>query len=569
MINNVKLILISLFMIGSWSFSQEEETIIEEITFEAERTITLPYRLTSNPEIIDTVIALPTFTYPLLTKSMEIAISVEEIEASKIKIIGKLEKLYPGYVKLGLGNYTMPLGEVYFNALRNRNINYGAHLNHLSSFGNLKGYAPSQFDRTTGKVFGDFYFQRNFLETEFNYLNHGYHYYGIENDSISKDSLRNRIGSYKGTVMFSNIPIKDSAKLKYKFNVGYRFSHEFNRDSSKLTHLNARENNINIGTNFKYKHLNNLFALQADVLLNYYKFGETDTSISAIYRKDTRNNIFSLKPTVTSYWFKNKLKGEIGLDVNFDLNADKILKVIPIVSAQYDLLKGILIPYAGIEGDLQQNSFYSLNRINEFMVSSIDIKNTKVFSVYGGIKGSISKAISYNVSIFSTKYSDHALFVNDSIFSDNYKFNVIYDDVSMTGLKGSITYQMKEKLKVDAYTKLTKNIASKEDYAWNLPELTIGMRGSYNLYDKILIKADIRTEGGRKNPAGLLINDPAIEDKFKLGFLTDINIGAEYRYTKRLSVFLNMNNVAHQMYKRWANYPVYGFQIMGGLTFSF
>ena len=568
---NILLAVVVLGLSTSTSWAQNNGTTTEEkIVFVADRNTAPSYRITSVPEIIDTVIPIPTFKYPLLTKSMETTINVEKITPSKIKIVGKLDRLYAGYVKLGLGNYTMPLGEVYYNSVRNRKLSYGAHLKHLSSFGKLKNYAPTQFDNTNLKMFGDFYLQDHFLETEFNYLNHGYHYYGILNDSIGKDSLKNRIGAYTGAVNFSNTPSRDSAKLLYDFGLDYTFFHEFKKDSLKTSTLNVRENDINIRTDFKYKHQENIFGVQTDLLLNYYKYGETDTTILPIYRRDTRNNIFSLKPNITTYKFDDRLKAEVALDLNFDLNSkDKIFKPVVVLKAQYELLKGVLIPYAGIDGDLEQNTFYGLNRTNEFLNSSTEIRNTKTFRAFGGLKGSISKAVSFNAMIYTSTYSDKPLFVNDTLFSDKYRFKIEYDRVRATGISGSITYKLKEKLKVDAYTELNRYLTDEELFAWNLPELVLGIRGSYNLYDKIIVKADVSLQGGRKSPGGLFIADPDAEDKYKLGFLTDINLQGEYRYNKRLSAFVQFNNLANQMYNRWHNYPVYKFQLMGGITFSF
>ena len=550
-------------------FSQQNNTTVTTIISDAVRTVSPSYRISESPEIIDTVIPLPTFTYPLLVKNMETQIFVDDITASRIQIIPKLPKLYPGYVKLGLGNYTMPLGEVYYNATRNRKYNYGVHANHLSSFGKLKGYAPSQFDQTTGKLFGDFFLQNHELNTAFNFLNHGYHYYGIENDSIPNDSLRNRVGAYRGDVKFSNAPSRDSAKLLYDGYANYQFFHEFNQDSLKLGTRHVRENTIDFGAVFKYKYQENWFAFQADFLLNYYKYGEGDTNVAIVDRRESRNNIVSLKPTITTFQFNDKLRAEVGLDLNFDIHGDQIFKPVPIIHAQYDLLKGILIPYAGIGGDLTQNSFYRLNRTNPFIVSSLEIQNRKEFSVYAGLKGSFSKQISYNVMIHTTNYTDYALFVNDTIFSDMYKFQVVYDDVRVTGLKGSITYQKDEKLKVDGYTSLNRYVADTEKFAWHLPDLVIGLRGSYNLFDKIYVKADASLQGGRKSPGGIFQPTNTDDSKYNLGFINDINLEGEYRYNKRISAFIQFNNVAGQRYFRWYNYPVQRFQVLGGATFSF
>jgi hypothetical protein len=49
----------------------------------------------------------------------------------------------------------------------------------------------------------------------------------------------------------------------------------------------------------------------------------------------------------------------------------------------------------------------------------------------------------------------------------------------------------------------------------------------------------------------------------------DGNISVDYRYSKVLSVFLNLNNFTASKYARWYNYPSYGFSAMAGLTWSF
>ena len=54
-----------------------------------------------------------------------------------------------------------------------------------------------------------------------------------------------------------------------------------------------------------------------------------------------------------------------------------------------------------------------------------------------------------------------------------------------------------------------------------------------------------------------------------LGLIADINLGLEYRYNKRISAFIQMNNIASQRYNRWYNHPVQIFQFMGGITARF
>ena len=49
----------------------------------------------------------------------------------------------------------------------------------------------------------------------------------------------------------------------------------------------------------------------------------------------------------------------------------------------------------------------------------------------------------------------------------------------------------------------------------------------------------------------------------------DLNFSADYRFSKRFSVFLEMNNILGYRYYRWYNYQQRPFDIKGGLTFAF
>ena len=105
-------------------------------------------------------------------------------------------------------------------------------------------------------------------------------------------------------------------------------------------------------------------------------------------------------------------------------------------------------------------------------------------------------------------------------------------------------------------------------FAWHLPELKFTLRGNYNLFDKIYVKADFTLEQGRKSPVYLF--NPADDDiAVNLPVIADGNLSVEYRYNSRISAFVQLNNIAGQKYDRWYNNRVQGFQILGGVTFGF
>ncbi|MBN4070941.1 hypothetical protein JYT72_00395 [Crocinitomix catalasitica] len=561
------------FSILSIGFAQEGEEFEHEST--ANRPVSPSYRITEKPTVIDTVIPTPKIEYPLLSRNMRTEISIDQIEASKIRIIDKLDKLYPAYLKLGIGNYASPLAELYLNSKRHRRVSYGLHTKHNSSFGKLNGWAPASFDRTRIGGFGEFNTGDFLFETEINYLNHGYHFYGIEDtsDFFSKDSLANRVQGFHGGLALSNTPRKDSANLLWKAKTDYMYFHEFRRDWD-TTGLNARNHNYFFGAEFDYKLKRHVFSVDADFRINRYWAGENDTSLDSIYRMDQNNTLIHLRPYASTYG--DKWKVIYGVDINLDFPAGQaqtgtqqtILQVLPIAEARYSLLNDMAIPYLGAGGKVTQNSFYSLNRQNNFIRSSVDLINTRMFDAYVGIKGTFSKKMSYNMRFHFRRYTNLPLFVNDTAFSDLYKFNVVYDRVDAYGGTTSLSYQIKEKLKVDAIFEYNQWIPTDEEFAWNLPQINLIIRGNYNLYNKIYIKADFLLESGRMSPVYLF--NPADDNiPVDLGLIADGNLHLEYRYNSKISAFLQLNNIAAQKYFRWYKYRVQGFQILGGVTLGF
>ncbi|UKN00999.1 hypothetical protein K6119_14785 [Paracrocinitomix mangrovi] len=541
------------------------------IISDADRPITNAYRITEQPKVLDTVVPIPDIEYPLLVKSLETQISIEDIVASKIRITDKLDKLYRGYVKAGLGMYTSPLAEVYFNTIRNRRTNMGVHVKHYSSWGKLEGLAPSTYDNTDAKLFGEWFTSGLQIGAQASYLNNGYNFYGITDttDFFSKDSLRNRVQGFGGEFKIGNFTSKDSAKVLWSANIGNYYFHEFQPNWDILGDKHARNNNFYIGSNTKYKLGKNLYNVDFKWQHNRYWYGEEDATLPANERFDVSNALVTVRPTISTYG--DKWKVVYGLDMNFDFprqGLERVFKVVPVVEGKYSLFNDMFIPYVGIDGGVKQNSFYTLNRENPYIYSGQEMLNETEYDFYGGIKGTLSKTMSFNVAAHYFDIHNKALYINENTWSGYNRFDVLYEDMSVFQVEGGLSYQKDEKLKIDAIAQWNKYNPKNEFYAWHLPEIKATVRGSYNLFDKIYAKADFTLEYGRKSPVYLF--NPADDDiAVDMPVIADGNLHLEYRYNPRLSAFLQFNNIAAQKYDRWYNYRVQGFQVLGGVTFSF
>ena len=63
--------------------------------------------------------------------------------------------------------------------------------------------------------------------------------------------------------------------------------------------------------------------------------------------------------------------------------------------------------------------------------------------------------------------------------------------------------------------------------------------------------------------------DPEADAKVELDPAFDLNVRAEYLISESFSLFAQFNNITSNQYPLYLNYPVRGFQGLGGLTWSF
>ncbi len=540
------------------------------------RNVEPSYRIADNPKIIDTSIISSVVEYPMMVLQYPTSIELDRINPATIKSEAKLAQLYQTYVKLGLGTELMPLGEVYFDSKRSRKFLYGAHIKHLSSFGNFKNYAPAQFDRTKVGLYGALNETKYSLKGNLHYNNQGLHYYGwkVPTDSVSKREIAQRYQDVGGTATFLS-HVKDSAVFNYSAGIEYNYFSSKKPEIEGVKKWGATENNLAILGNGKYRFGKDLLNVDFNVRHNAYKYGNTADTNTSVY--DTglalKNTIVQLKPTFSTRFFNNKLSAILGLNLVIDAHTKTKAYLFPMAELKYTMFNDIFIPYIGLRGDVKQRTLKSFTSENEFILPNVSLRNENTsFDFYVGFKGTLSKRMTFNASASFARIKDKGLFVSDTLFSPKNKFNIIYDTLNLTTIEGSLSYQLNEKLKIDGIARYFSYDLFTNSYAWNLPQWQAIVRGSYNLYDKFLVNLDLNIEGGRRALVYALEDDVKEENmQFAkdLGLIADINLGLEYRYNKRLSVFVQLNNVASQRYMRWYNYPVQVFQFLGGITARF
>ena len=214
----------------------------------------------------------------------------------------------------------------------------------------------------------------------------------------------------------------------------------------------------------------------------------------------------------------------------------------------------------------------SLSNENPFINPQLSYANThNKFNSFGGLRGNLSSNTSYDTKFTYGKYDNMHFFIVDySTAVQLYnKFNVLYDNCDLMTVSGQLKYQYKEKINLIAkgnyylYNPLTF------DKTFHKPNYDMTFSGIYNLKSKIILKGDIFIIGNQwafTQDYDSTLSMYTLKPKL-LNTLFDLNLGAEYRYSKMLSFFVNFNNIANVRYYRWERYPTQRFSFMLGLSF--
>lgn len=568
-----KLVGILLVCVSFHVFGQTDTTDTGwTVTYEMQRTVKATKRLNELSKTRDTIIPIPKIDYPLISLRRETSFELQNIEPAKIKLFQNNPKLYKNYLKLGIGSYITPMVQYNFNSGRSRKTNWGVNVDHLSSWLNMKGWAPNTFDKTGARLYGTLHERKYQLSGSLDFYNHGFHYYGIPDENIPGDSINGRFNNIdlQGEWRTAN---QDSAKHNFKVGLQYFNFFSFKRKGDTLAKRNVRENFAGLYTGYWYKLKTETFAVDLDVRYDNYKFGDSDTLMQpdSVMGRNNHNTIINFKPYVISRGKKYYVK--VGIDMAFDIRNKLKFDLFPNVEFAYSMINNTFTPYIGVNGGLKQNNFRTLTQENQFILPSHQqLNEATIFDAYLGFRGHITKELTFNVMGSFARYRNMNLFVNDTTWTLGNQFDVIYDTAYVAHVNANLSYQMNERLRVDLVGDYFYYMMNNEAFAWNRPDYRIMLSGEYNLAHKLIVGLDLTMEGGRK--AKLLTTDPNALDKDgmkykKLGFLADLNLIVEYRWNKRISTFLNLNNLAFQKYQLWDQYRVQGFQAMLGATFSF
>ena len=475
------------------------------------------------------------------------------------------EELFNSYVSLALGNYTAADLDGYTSLTLNRDQSFDVALHHNSSQGGLDGINLDDRYFDTGIEAG--------YRMKDNYMNWGvqggirhqvYNWYGIPEIYSEQeiDGIEERQSYFTaelgGEIGFERSFFKDANLLVR------RFSDRFE----------SGENRVKLQANFELpiSTENISFAVEADYLNGTFARNYANTDDLAY-----SNLITTINPELEI--LKEDLTINLGaaLVYNFDTeNADHDFFLYPRITASYRLIEEFIIPYGGIEGELQQTNYHDLVNDNPFVSPTWEMNPTDIqYNAYVGVKGRIFANLGYNLKGSYQAANNRPLFrsnpeqAGQAVTGYEYgnSFGVVYDDVKTLAVSAELNLDVNRNFHLGLQAEVFDYNAQDQAEAWNLPSITGALMMDYKLGEKWIAGANFFYVGERTD---VIDNRTLLEPQLvSLEGYFDLNARLSYQVSKPLAAFVRVNNISNNQYARWNNYPVQGLQVLAGASYKF
>ena len=582
--NKVTLLAI-VFIFPFFVLAQEEKEDIgtQEVTVIKSYTPSLQdvFKLRNSPATLDSIVAPK--------KAVEYSIFSVPVASTFIPSKGTARKLIPKKQKpqfnsggsLGFGNFNQLLFEynTNFNIDRRQKIDWILYYNGL-----LKPMKEVQLDSKQSNLLFNISHQyatskRNSF-SQINFRQHQQSFYGLRN-AIEDD--------------FILAQIQPQQKLNY-FSVSSAWQwydpliKRLSLDSYLTTDaFGSTEIEVDFSSKFQVLWGGVAITLLPEVTFLTTSFEEDFYTREAVEYSsgNARLSLFASKIN-GNFKFKIGAKAAMGIGDEFE---ETNFFLYPELALSYRPQKGNFAPFLNLTGTLQQNSFRAFTHENPYVAPAIRLQASNIpYQAQLGTRSKFAAGWEFQWNLFYEQNEKQPLYQNLGIDIDrlnivSYRyanaFEVIYANLHKTGVEAQLgaafknggRLQFKARYANFTFDSVNESTPLFEQTAFNLPQLSVHFNGTFKLGQKFYLQWYVKHIGEREN---------AFRDNFlgqnmqaapvlieNLEAYTQIDASLQYQLNERWEVFIKGRNLMNESLYQWANYPVYGTQILLGGRYNF
>jgi len=356
------------------------------------------------------------------------------------------------------------------------------------------------------------------------------------------DSLKQSFQTISGRIAFHNIN---------KTEFGLTYAPEIKIDVFSDNLKNSESNTI-VNAPLQ-KTIGKEFAVNLGITFDLTRFSpENKTAVN--------NTMYYISPSVL--YKTSQINAQVGIRPSWDNGK---FKMFPNILADISTTDKRFTFQAGWTGYIRKTTYQYLAGQNPWLWLPGTLRNTWIEERFAGFKGTAGDHFSYAAKVGFNKLNNQPLFINDtSAAGDGKSFNVVYEDkMNVVNFSGEFGYNAGEKFSM--ITGLIFNQFSgfqSQAKAWGMIPLELKTNLRLQIIKDLWLKTDLFAWSGSKYLKK--DNTPG-----KLDGAFDLNAGLEFKITKNINLWTQFNNLFNKEYQRWNQYPVYGFNFVGGVVFSF
>jgi hypothetical protein len=576
-------------LLGSGTAEAQNDTIKlkqeVEVTKAYQPTINEALKINDIPQVKAEPTETPTFDYSIYSKPVFSTFDVKPVAAAKM--VGETKpEMELGLLKLGLGNYLTPYGELFFNSQPDKKSNFGMHFSHLSSSGKIKLLnddkvkAPESVN--TAEIFGKHFFRKSTLSGNLSFDRKAFTYYGYTGDLFTETEKDQIIPLWGDKQYFSkgtaDVHLKTETLAAYDLNYDFGMNYQLMKSKTGQT-----ENRLVLSGDLKKK-FGNAFG-QLNTSLTYYTVDSIQKTSSVGFGKKNQMMIRA-NPSVRMVTDNSSLQIGLNSTMFFDKDASAKFLVYPKVKAEWSPVERILTLFAGVDSYLQHNTYSGIASENPYVDPYHDVKSALYeYVLSGGFKGKLSPKTNYVAEVnYSTVKDQHFyysegmdIYTPTSSFRRlNNTFNLIYDDVNILKLSGEVLHSVSDNFSFHLIGNYYSYDLKTQKKAWQMPNFDLTISGVYKPTEQLKFTTDIFVIGNRTALIDYFdsssIFDPGVwstQKEVAMDPIIDLNVGAEYQFSPKLNFFVKLNNFGFQQYEQWLGYTSKSFNWLAGISYSF
>lgn len=478
-------------------------------------------------------------------------------------------KTFDNVARLSVGNYTSISGDLFLNYTLSKREQVLAKISHNSSQGGIdEVYLDDAFSNNSAIFSYQSLGQDSNLDFELGYRRHMTNWYGIANEltteMLSFSNVKQSLSVFETSGAYA---LSESWFEEVRFQANFLSDRFDSQEINLSTALDLKFNVLNTSINTKVE----LNILKGSFANGYWINQPLDynNTIGAVFPSYTLNQgDLNLKAGFGAYFFSGSRTSK------------QQFYFVPNIEATYTVVDGIVLSYAGIQGDLKQNTYLGFYDQNPFVSPNLDLKPTYMpFKIFLGSKGKLTNQLSFDIKGQYSKLEDFTFFkkhaqpelFNGPGYRYGNSFEVVYDDIKVMTCSASLEGYVSDKFQFSSQMKYNAFSVESESQAWNLPNLEAEVNINWTFAPQWRVNFHTFYIGERFDdqsfdPSTLYEN---LDREVSLEPIVDLNLALHYTLNERWVTQLKFNNILGKNYQRWYQYPTQGLQVIAGVYYKF